>query len=344
MTGSTLLTQLLKRAWPALVTAIVAAVLVVAGLAVFAEREYSSTIQIFVKQRYTLTDSYTAAKSAESVSRNLAEVIRTSVFFDRVVAEDTVDFSALLAMDEADRREAWKKTIDTEVISNTAQLRITAYDVDPNKAEAIAEVVASVLIEQGSEWHSSPDTIELKIVDSALTSDRPTRPNFLLNALAAACIGAMAGLLWIFLRSSTSFLFVDRLRHAQQPLPQQPKPRQPQPQPAPAQSFKRLAQAPEEPPYTFPTSPAPVTPVAPKPTPRVQPKPEAVLHRPQQVKPQPEPEQKSGSQKYSVLDISNFHGISSLPKTAPQQVKTIPVQPTPPTTIPKAPTPGSDTQ
>lgn len=312
MNGSTLLTQLLKRALPAVITAVVAAVLVVAGLALFADREYSSTIQIFVKQRYTLTDSYTAAKSAESVSRNLAEVIRTSVFFDRVVAEDTVDLSELLAMDEADRREAWKKTIDTEVIANTAQLRITAYDVDPNKAEAIAEVVSNVLIEQGSEWHSSPDTIELKIVDSALTSDRPTRPNYLLNAFAAACIGAMVGLLWIFLRTSTSFVFVDRLRHAQQPLPQ---PKSTRPAQAPQQPTpRRLAQLPqEEPPYTFPT---------------------------QQVN----TEQKAEPQKYSVLDVSNFHGMSSLPKTAPQQVKTIPLQPTPPTITPNAPTPGPDTQ
>lgn len=210
--------QQFLRFWPVWTAAVICALLVAIGIALFSTPEYSSTIQIFVKQRYTLTDSYTATKSAESVSSNLAEVIRTSVFFDEVVANSTINFDELLSMNEMERRKAWKKKVETEVIVNTSQLRITAYDVDPTTANAIAQTVAQVLITQGSEWHSSPDTIQLKIVDTALSSRYPVRPNILLNALAAAVIGGALGFLTVFLRPSTPFTVMDHLRTLAEPI------------------------------------------------------------------------------------------------------------------------------
>jgi capsular polysaccharide biosynthesis protein len=203
--------------WPVWTGALVAAAAALILLAAFTTPEYRSTIQIFVKQRYTLTDSYTATKSAESVSRNLAEVIRTSVFFDQVVANSAINFTQLLEQDEADKRKAWKRKVETEVIPNTSQLKISAYDTDPETAKAIAQTDANVLILQGSEWHSSPDTITLKIVDSALTSTYPVRPNLPFSGLAAACIGAVAGSLFLFLRSSHPLRLHSKMLTAQLP-------------------------------------------------------------------------------------------------------------------------------
>jgi hypothetical protein len=155
-----------------------------------------------VIQKYTLTDSYTASKSAEKVSLNLAEVVKTSSFLDSVIAAKRVDLSELLLKDEADQREAWAHTLDTEVISNASILKVTAYDKNPARAEQIAEAVAAVLLEKGSEYHGAPDTITLKVVDTALTSIYPTRPNILVNGAAAALFGATLAAVVMFLRST----------------------------------------------------------------------------------------------------------------------------------------------
>ncbi len=163
-------------------------------------QEYSSEMQILVIQKYTLTDSYTASKSAEKISSNLAEVVKTSTFLESVIASKDVDLTDLLLMDEADRRDAWADTLDTAVISNASILKIIAYDENPQHAEQIAEAVAAVLLEKGSEYHGAPDTITLKVVDTALTSTYPTRPNVLLNGAAAAVFGAVCAAVVLFLR------------------------------------------------------------------------------------------------------------------------------------------------
>jgi len=164
-------------------------------------QEYSSQMQILVIQKYTLTDSYTASKSAEKVSQNLAEVVKTSSFLEDVVTSNRVDLQSLLKKNESDRRKAWENTLETEVVANASILKIAAYDVNPAKAQQIVNAVADVLIEKGSEYHGAPDTISLKVVDTALTSTYPTRPNILLNSAAAAVFGAVCTAIVLFLRN-----------------------------------------------------------------------------------------------------------------------------------------------
>ncbi|MFC1598376.1 YveK family protein [Patescibacteria group bacterium] len=196
------LRKYMKDAWIIPVLACLAAGAVILTLALVKTPEYSSEFQVLVVQRYTLTDSYTAVKSAEKVSQNLADVISTSTFLDQVLAYGGVDLSELQQLDEAEKRETWEQMVEADVVSQTAMLKVTAYDEDPAEAEKLANAVGNVLLEHGSEYHGAPDTISLKIVDKALTSDRPTRPNLLLNGLAAGLFGAILGLLVVLLRPS----------------------------------------------------------------------------------------------------------------------------------------------
>lgn len=200
-----------KQAWVVPVLAVLCGAITVIALFFFGSKEYSSEIKILVVQKYTLTDSYTAAKSAEKISKNLAEVIRTSSFFDKVVAEGVVDFKDIMALPEKAKRDEWARTVDTEVIPNTSLLKIVAYDSNPNMAKAIANSVADVLITYGADYHGAPDTIALQVVDSALTSTYPTRPNLVLNGLAAAFFGAVLGAIIFFLQPSVR-LPLDTLR------------------------------------------------------------------------------------------------------------------------------------
>lgn len=196
-----------KRVWMIPVFSLIAAAIVVGLLAGVVQREYSSETRLLVVQKYTLTDSYTASKSAEKISNNLAEAIHTTTFFDDVVVSGAVDVSELLLMPEKDKREEWAKMVETEVISRTSMLRIRAYDANPEQAEALVQAVTEVLLQNSGQYHGAADTVELRLVDAALTSEHPTRPSLLLNGVAAALFGAIVGFVVFLLQPSVSFPF-----------------------------------------------------------------------------------------------------------------------------------------
>lgn len=203
--------SLLLRTYKADIIRIVVAMAVVGVgtaliLAFAVTRSYTSEIQILVIQKYTLTDSYTAAKSAEKISENLAEVIKTSVFFNDVVSAGTVDLGDIKALSEEDRRKEWGKKLSTNTSSAASILKITALDPNRERAEAIANTVANVLIEKGSEYHGAPDTISLKVVDTALTSEKPTSPSVPLYSVAASLFVGLAFLLYVTLAKGGMWL------------------------------------------------------------------------------------------------------------------------------------------
>lgn len=184
---------------------IVTAALVISGLLLFVPREYSSEIRLLVVQKYTLTDTYTAAKSAEKISQNLAAVVHTSSFFEEVVRTTWVDLSAIDNLPEEKKRDAWKKKLKTSVDSGTSIITLTGYDTDPENAERLVQSASTALLEHGANYHGAPDTVSLRVVDTALTSTYPTRPNFLVNGVIAGLAGMILAALVIFLRPSTAF-------------------------------------------------------------------------------------------------------------------------------------------
>lgn len=170
------------------------------------ERKYTSEVQILVIQKYTLTDSYTAAKSAEKVSKNLGEVLRTSVFLNDILQTGRVNLSDIMSLPEEEKRKEWAKKIGTEVDSNAPLLRITVYDTDRSRAEALATTIADVLIEKGGEYHGAPDTISLKIVDTALTSETAESPSIPLYTGAAVLATLCVFMMYYVLKETGSWL------------------------------------------------------------------------------------------------------------------------------------------
>ncbi len=202
--------QFIKQTWLIYTLALAAGALMVIGLAVLKTPEYSSEVQISVSQRYTISDPYTATKSALAVRDNLADVIHTSLFLNQVVASKLVNLDELMKLSEEDRRHAWANMVIIATNSNSPSMDITGYNKNPGQAEAIANAVAQTIIQHGAEYHSSPDTITLQITDTPLTSRYPTRPNLLTNGLAAALFGALAGAVILFLRPSSPLPWLKR--------------------------------------------------------------------------------------------------------------------------------------
>lgn len=208
---------------------IVLALIVTGLLWLVLPHEYSSTMRVLVIQKYTLTDSYTAAKSAEKISKGLAGVIPASSFIDRVAETHQVDISALTSLPEKEKREEWKKKVGAQMIGDTSMLEVTAYDTNPQQAEKLVQAVAYVLVNEGNDYHGAGDTIELRVVDSPLTSTHTTRPNLLLYGSGAFILGLVAGGLIVFFSPSFYFAAGAVTAHdankPRQQTPHPPKPR-----------------------------------------------------------------------------------------------------------------------
>lgn len=169
-------------------------------------QDFSSEVKMLIIQKQNFeTDTYLAAKSAEKVGDNLSEVLNTSSFFEKVVAEGSVDLSQLEAMSARDRHEAWGEKVSATVIPDSGLLVITAYDEDPAVAEKLAVAVASIMTTSSAEYHGGGESIVIKVVDDPMTSTYPVRPNIFVNVAVAMALGLMLSTLVIFLRSDVPF-------------------------------------------------------------------------------------------------------------------------------------------
>lgn len=203
-----------RQTWLVYVLAVIFGMLTVAGLAIFRTAEYSAEVDLLVVQQYTINDPFTANKSAAAVRDTLADIIHTTAFYSQVRQSQPVDLTALDGLAEDKRREKWEKIVETKSSNSSATLTIVGYDENPGQAEAIASSVAQALVRFGGEYHSSPDTIQLRVVDDPIVSSYPTRPNLLTNGVAAAVFGAMLGALILFLRPSSDFGYANRMKDA----------------------------------------------------------------------------------------------------------------------------------
>lgn len=160
--------------------------------------EYSSTVSVLIIQKINPNlDAYTAARAAEKLGQNLAEIIYTTSFFDKVRSSN-FNLDINWPDNEKARRKLWQDKISARALPDTSILEITAYDTDPTKAEKLAQAVAFILVSEGKEYHGGGEDIIIKNVDSSLTSDFPVRPNLFLNLISGLFFGIFIGVFIVF--------------------------------------------------------------------------------------------------------------------------------------------------
>lgn len=162
--------------------------------------DYSSTTQILITQELGAVDAYTASRSAERIADDLANVVYTSTFFDKVMASgytiDTKQFST----DAIKRRTQWKNAISASVSRSSGLLSITAYNQDVTQAQELAQAVAYILTTQG--WtYTSGGNITVQVVDEPLNSRYPVRPNLLINGISGIVLGLLGASGYILIAS-----------------------------------------------------------------------------------------------------------------------------------------------
>lgn len=163
--------------------------------------KYSASVRLLIIQKaaYTL-DPYTAIRSTELLGENLAQLISTSSFLERVLQSgykiDSGYFRLSDKLSERQRRKLWTQTIEAAQVRGSGLLEITAYH--PKRAEAVKLVSAAafLLSSQGSEYVGRD--INVRLVDAPLLSRFPVRPNVLLNIIAGGLVGFLVGSGWVW--------------------------------------------------------------------------------------------------------------------------------------------------
>ena len=161
-------------------------------------KQYSAESQVLIISRdRSGVDPYTQAKSAERIGENLAGVMQTDDFYQKVLesANATFDKEPWQKLSDRARRNKWQKDVTSEMVYNTGLLKIVVYSDSKENARAFSTAVTETVASRG--WEYVGGDVALKAVNRPLVSNWQARPNLVTNAAVGFLIGGMIASLWV---------------------------------------------------------------------------------------------------------------------------------------------------
>lgn len=163
--------------------------------------KYSSTVRLLILQDTGLSvDAYTASRSEERIADNLSTIVYTTTFFEQVLDAGFSIDERIFPIDDAKRRRAWGRTVDTTVARGTSLLSISAYHTDVRQAEQIVRATANVLTEKVNDY-TSGSNISVRLIDAPLNSRWPVKPNIFANIISGFVLGSLVGIAYLLAQS-----------------------------------------------------------------------------------------------------------------------------------------------
>lgn len=175
----------------------IALALISGVVSLFFPKQYSATSQALIISRdRTGVDPYTQVKSAERIGENLAQIMKTTDFYNKVLETSAAfDRQKWQTLTDRARRKRWNKDVRGEMIYGTSLLQMTVYSSSPEDALAFSNAVGGVLTSRG--WEYVGGDVAVKAVNDPLVSRFPARPSFALNTLLGFIIGVLLSGLWV---------------------------------------------------------------------------------------------------------------------------------------------------
>ncbi len=159
--------------------------------------QYSADSSVLLISRTQAgVDPYTQSKSAERIGENLAQLMATSDFYQKVMESsvDGLDTVYWRSLPERDRRKEWPKDVVASVQYGVSILKIRTYATTREQAVVLGQAVTKTIIERG--WEYVGSDVLFKEVDTPLASQLLTRPNFVVNAGIGFWVGIVVSGLW----------------------------------------------------------------------------------------------------------------------------------------------------
>lgn len=189
--------NIIKRQWRTIFLITGGAVALALILSLVQPFQHSAKTRILVIPSSSGLDAYSALKSAEAIGENIAQVVYTTSFFDKVI-QDNQDIQNIWSADETKKRKQWQEMIKTEVLYGTGMVDITVYHKDKNQAALLASTIADVLSKEGRNYFGMPG-LQIIMVSSPLLSKYPVKPNLLLNIFMGLLLGLLGSITFAIL-------------------------------------------------------------------------------------------------------------------------------------------------
>ncbi len=189
------------RGWGTIVAFAVLGLVLALILSFLQPLRYSSTVRLLIIQDVGNLDAYTASRSVEQVANNLATIVYTTSFFNEVMSAGFDIDESVFPTQEYNKRQTWEKMVSTSVERGTGLLTVTVYHQDVKQAEQIVNAISYVLTQQASSYISTGGSVTVKVVDTALDSRWPAKPNIPANAFSGLVLGGLAGVAFLLLQA-----------------------------------------------------------------------------------------------------------------------------------------------
>jgi len=194
--------KLFKRRWVTVLVVTLIFILLSLVITLAQPFRYESEVKLLVIQRSAVNiDAYSASKSAERIGNNLAQIVYSSSFYNKVINSGFEIDKSYFPTQEEKKRKTWQQMIDSGVPSGTTILNIAVYHQNRDQATVIAQAISYILSKDLQEYIGITD-VDLKVVDAPLTSKFPVKPNLPLNTFMGLLIGFFVSLAYLIISYS----------------------------------------------------------------------------------------------------------------------------------------------
>jgi len=189
----------LLASWKALTGLGVAGALLALAVSFLQPLQYTSTVRLLITQPGSINvDAFTVLKSNERIAQNLSQLLRTSTFFENILAQSQGVDPDYFPAAEYERRAAWNRSISTSVDTGSGLMTVSVYHKDVTQARGLVVAASNEIAKQAPNYFGS--AIRVQVIDSPLDSRWFARPNFINNAMYGLFTGIMLGILWSLFR------------------------------------------------------------------------------------------------------------------------------------------------
>lgn len=180
--------EIVKKHWGAIVIVSLFGAVSALWLSLQQTPQYVSNTRILIAyKKFEGVDGYSALRATEKMGQNLANIMGTASFLDKVLQ---AGFSVrdTFPQDEFTRREMWEGMLQVEVVPDTSILDISVLHPDRAQAERIVAATSKVLIANGKDYLGI-ENLNIQVVDAPLTSVAPVKPQIPVNTAMGFLIG-----------------------------------------------------------------------------------------------------------------------------------------------------------
>ncbi len=167
-------------------------------VSLFFPKQYMATSQVLIISRdKSGVDPYTQSKAASSIGANLAQVMKTTDFYNKVMNSNAFlfDRNQWQNLSDRDQRKKWTKDVQASMVYGSSLMNINVYSYSPEEAVNLSNAVGQTLAAQG--WEYLGGDVAIKSVSVPLASSWFARPNILVNAVVGMLVGALISSLWV---------------------------------------------------------------------------------------------------------------------------------------------------